>query len=99
VSSRAAQAPAPRRRWLAGLFTLLLGTLIVSLSLVAGATRWLPAGAGEVNHLIIPALAFPGVWVIVFLLAYAARSRKRMVIALALLGSLNALLVLRAFQG
>lgn len=61
-------------RWvLAGPVALLLSILLMaSLPLV------LPAGAGGVNHLVLPVLAFPLIWAILIVLAVAARNVWRL---------------------
>lgn len=68
---------------LASLFAAFLFAVVV----VAGATKWLPAGRGGVNHIVIPTLAFPAVWTVFALVLYAVRRRAR---AWAVVGVLTA---------
>jgi hypothetical protein len=64
-----------------------VGTFLVALLLVLGSSRWLPPGAGAVNHLVVPVVVFPLVWTGLILAVYVARRRGRMWAALALLGA------------
>ncbi|MEM6710436.1 MAG: hypothetical protein AAF648_16790 [Pseudomonadota bacterium] len=40
----------------------LIGAVIV----MAGMAAWLPAGAGQVNNLVIPLVIFPLIWAVLF---------------------------------
>lgn len=53
------------------------GTFLVALLLALGASRWLPAGAGAVNHLVLPVVVFPLIWTALILALFAARRRGR----------------------
>lgn len=61
---------------LQALGTLLI-TLVFALVIIAGATKWLPPGAAGVNHIIIPIIAFPLVWIVCALALYGAERRGR----------------------
>jgi hypothetical protein len=52
-----------------------VGTFVVALLLVLGASRWLPPGAGSVNHLVMPVVIFPLVWTALILALFVARRR------------------------
>jgi len=52
-------------------------TFVAAIIIVAGATRWLPTGAAEIDHIVIPAVVFPLVWVTAALGVYGARYRLR----------------------
>ena len=62
---------APRRRrrgWgrglLAGPLAFIAATLIM-----LGSTVWLPAGAAQINNLVLPIVLFPLIWTLLFLYA------------------------------
>jgi hypothetical protein len=67
------------------------GTFLVALLLALGASRWLPAGAGAVNHLVLPVVVFPLIWTALILTLFVARRRGRVWAALGVLGVGHAL--------
>jgi hypothetical protein len=54
-----------------------LAALVVALLVVCGASVWLPAGRGGVDHLLLPAVAFPLIWVALALALFAGPHRRR----------------------
>lgn len=52
-------------------------TFVVAVLVMAGMAVWLPAGTGNVNNIIVPLVAFPAIWTILFLLAYLDRRTVR----------------------
>ncbi|HJL18808.1 MAG TPA: hypothetical protein RMH99_24310 [Sandaracinaceae bacterium LLY-WYZ-13_1] len=59
----------------------------------AGATKWLPAGRAGIDHIMVPIVAFPVVWVVFALVLYAARRRGVAWAAVAGLTAIHAALV------
>ena len=55
----------------------LLAAFAGSVVVIAGATKWLPEGPGGVDHIVIPIVSFPVVWIVFALVLYAARRRAR----------------------
>lgn len=89
----AAAASAKVWRWLlAG-----PGAAVASLVVFAASPLWLPRGAASIDHLVIPGVALPGVWAIVFF--HAVLDRRLARVALVFLGIVlvNAALLLRHF--
>lgn len=68
-----------------------VGTFVVALLMVLGSSRWLPPGAGAVNHLVLPVLIFPLVWTVLILALFVARRRGRVWAVLGGLGASHAL--------
>ena len=54
------------------LFTAFFAALIV----VAGATQWFPSGAAGIDHIVLPALVFPLVWLAFVVGLLGARERR-----------------------
>ena len=85
-----------KRSWFAGSRALsgrisqvvlaIAGTFLVALLLALGASRWLPPGAGAVNHLVLPVVVFPLIWTALLLALFAARRRGRVWAAFGVLG-------------
>ena len=55
----------------------LVAAFLVSVLMVAGSTRWLPEGSAGIDHIVVPIILFPLIWVSVALFLYAARRRAR----------------------
>jgi len=68
-------------------------SLVLALALCLGATRWLPPGAGGIDHYLLAAMAFPVVWLGASLWLVGARRRARAFAALGALALASALLV------
>lgn len=69
----------------------LLGALVLALVVTSGASLWLPAGLAGIDHIVVPIVAFPVVWVVFALVLYADPRRGR---AWTLVGGLTAVHVL-----
>lgn len=87
------QHPRPGRRAavygtlyaVAVLFVAFIFALIVS----AGATKWVPPGTGGINHVLLPALAFPITWVWFSLWLYTSKRQARAWALSGLLGAVS----------
>lgn len=55
----------------------LVVAFLASVLMVAGATRWLPEGSAGIDHIVVPIILFPLIWISVALSLYAARRRAR----------------------
>lgn len=66
----------------------LLGALVFALVVTSGASLWLPPGRAGIDHIVVPIVSFPVVWVVFALALYAARRRGR---AWAIVGGLTAI--------
>ena len=55
----------------------LVVAFLTSVLVVAGATRWLPEGGAGIDHIVVPIILFPLIWICVALFLYAARRRVR----------------------
>lgn len=66
---------------------------LVAAVIVAGATRWFPRGAAEIDHIVVPAVSFPLVWLglVVGLLVAQRRVRAWGLSGLAAAGSMGAI--------
>jgi len=53
------------RFWLTG-----PATLVVSLLFMLAMAAWFPAGAGQVNNIIMPLVMFPLIWAVLFFYTY-----------------------------
>ncbi len=51
--------------------------LITSVLGMAAMPFWVPAGAGDVNHIVFPILLFPGIWALAFFYACLDESLPR----------------------
>lgn len=70
-----------------------LFALIVSI----GATRWYPEGRGGVDHMVVPAVLFPIVWVAFALALYTAPWRRAVWLSIVGLTVLHAALIAQGF--
>lgn len=77
--------------------TAVLAAFPFALAVTLGATRWLPAGPGGVDHVVLPAVLFPVVWVVFALYLYAARRRRQAWTVIAAISTLHALLAAYGF--
>lgn len=53
------------------------GAFVIALFCVAGATKWLPVGAAGVDHVVVPIVFFPLLWIGLALALHGARDRRR----------------------
>ena len=69
----------PKRPQLrATLYTLasLIAAFVVAVLVVAGGTRWLPEGRAGIDHIIVPIILVPLIWIVLAVSLYAARNRR-----------------------
>ncbi len=71
----------------------LAAAFLASVVVVAGATKWLPPGNAGIDHIIVPIVIFPVVWIIAALGLYAARRRGRAWSVLGILTAINLLAI------
>lgn len=71
--TRSATAPSKQRLWprvlLAGPLAFIAAGLIMG-----GGALWLPEGAAKIDNLVLPIVAFPAIWAVVFF--YACLDRR-----------------------
>ena len=75
----------------------LLAAFVFAVIVTAGANQWIPAGRAGVDHIVIPIVVFPLIWVTFAVMLFAARSRGR---AWAIVGGVTAThvaLIIRSF--
>lgn len=60
------------RFWLTGPFTLL-----VSLLFMLAMAAWFPAGAGNINNIIMPLVMFPLIWSVLFFYTYLTNNLRQ----------------------
>ncbi|MEO0606111.1 MAG: hypothetical protein AAF211_32075 [Myxococcota bacterium] len=53
----------------------LFAAFVFAIVVTGGATQWLPEGAAGVDHIVLPIVGFPIVWIAMGLGLYAARRR------------------------
>lgn len=82
------------RALLAGPFAVILAVLVL-----AGSPLWFPPGPANVDHIVLPLIALPGVWAILFFHALLDRSLMRVTLIGLTLAVLNVWLLVRHFQG
>ncbi|WP_040521615.1 hypothetical protein [Aliiglaciecola lipolytica] len=83
-----------RRFWLSG-----PATLIVSLLIMLAMAVWFPAGAGNVNNIMMPLVLFPLIWAILFFYTYLTTNMRRAQWLLAALFVSNSLILTFQFLG
>lgn len=66
----------------------LLGAFVFALIVTSGSSLWIPPGRAGIDHIVVPLVVFPVVWVSLTVALYAARRRGR---AWAIAGGLAAL--------
>jgi len=55
----------------------LLLSFVFAVVVTAGATKWMPPGRGGVDHIIVPVVLFPLIWIAFVVPLYASRRRWR----------------------
>jgi len=75
----------------------LVAAFVVSVLMVAGATRWLPEGGAGIDHIVVPIILFPLIWISVALVLYAARRRVRAWTIVVVIATVHAGLVAYGF--
>ncbi len=63
---------ASARFWLTGPATFLLAVIVM-----LGMAIWFPKGEAQVDNIVLPMVAFPLIWAILFFYAYLERNLKR----------------------
>ncbi|SEQ19733.1 hypothetical protein SAMN04488038_104252 [Solimonas aquatica] len=72
MSPKNSRAPLWPRWLLAGPLAALCAALIM-----AGGALWLPRGAAGIDNLVLPILAFPAIWAVLFFYACLTRHLRR----------------------
>ncbi|MEL6186514.1 MAG: hypothetical protein AAFU79_17975 [Myxococcota bacterium] len=75
----------------------LFAAFVASIVIVAGATKWLPPGAAGVDHIVLPIIFFPVVWIVAGLGVYATRRRRRAWSVLGALTGVNLVVIIWGF--
>ena len=57
--------------------TSLVGAFALAVLMVAGATKWFPEGRAGIDHIIVPIILFPLVWIALAVFLYATPRRAR----------------------
>ncbi len=70
-------SPSPTERLPREALAAVLGAFVVALLIACGASVWLPLGRAGVDHLMLPSIAFPLVWVGCGVGLYAAPNSRR----------------------
>jgi len=88
-----ARSPWPR--------VLLAGPLsfLAALCVMAGGSRWIPAGAAQIDHLVLPMVLFPAIWAGLFFYTSLSRHLARAYAVVLGLSAVSAALVLAGFWG
>ena len=75
----------------ATLYTLasLTTAFVVAVLVVAGATRWLPEGRAGIDHIVVPIVLFPLIWIVLAIWLYAARNRRTVWAVVAVIALIN----------
>ncbi|MFT4047448.1 MAG: hypothetical protein QM661_12230 [Solimonas sp.] len=85
-----------RRAWLRGLLAGPLAFVGATL-IMLGSTVWLPAGAAQIDNLVLPIALFPLIWTLLFLYALLATRLGRAYAIVAALCLINAALIATHF--
>lgn len=51
--------------------------LLLSIVFMASMSLWLPEGAAQINHLVVPVVLFPLLWAVAFFYALLGVNKKR----------------------
>lgn len=73
--------------------------MLFALVVIAGATKWLPQGDAGIDHIIVPIIAFPAVWVAFALTLYGARRPARAWAAICAVVAVHLVLIVLGFSG
>ena len=55
----------------------LVGAFLCALIVAAGSTKWLPGGAAGIDHIVLPIIAFPLIWIAFALWLYGCQRRVK----------------------
>lgn len=80
-------------------FASLLTALVCALIITGGAALWVPPGEAGIDHVVVPIVTFPVVWVVVALALYAPRRRARAWTLVAGFTLLHAILIAHHLSG
>lgn len=92
---------APRKsRWQTIARVMLAGPIVLLLSALvfAGMPLWLPRGAADIDHIILPLILLPAVWAVLFFHAVLDRSLARVAIVALVIGAANATMLVSHFS-
>ncbi|MEM6273826.1 MAG: hypothetical protein AAF735_01170 [Myxococcota bacterium] len=53
----------------------LLAAFVFAVVVTAGSTKWMPPGRGGIDHIIVPVVLFPVIWIVFVVPLYVARRR------------------------
>lgn len=82
------------RFWLAGPVAFILAVLVM-----LGMAIWFPGGAAGLNNVVLPMIAFPLIWAVIFFYAYLDRNTKRVALAFSCIALVHAALLIAHFTG
>ena len=82
------------RFWLAGPVAFILAILVM-----LGMATWFPGGAAGLNNVVLPLVAFPLIWAVIFFYAYLDRNTKRVALAFSCIALVHAVLLITHFTG
>ena len=82
------------RFWLAGPVAFILAVLVM-----LGMAIWFPGGAAGLNNVVLPLIAFPLIWAVIFFYAYLDRNTKRVALAFSCIALVHAVLLIAHFTG
>jgi len=68
---------------------------VFAVVVTAGATKWMPPGRGGVDHIIVPVVLFPLIWIAFVVPLYASRRRGRAWAAVGAVTAVHLSLVIR----
>lgn len=80
------------RFWLAGPVAFILAVLVM-----LGMAIWFPRGAAGLNNVVLPLVAFPLIWAVIFFYAYLDRNTKRVALAFSCVALAHAVLLIDHF--
>ena len=83
----------PRFRATSYALASLTAAFLVAVLVVAGATRWLPQGRAGIDHIVVPIVVFPLIWIVLAVALYAARRRSTAWAVVAVIALINVGLV------
>jgi len=82
------------RFWLAGPVAFILSVLVM-----LGMAIWFPGGAADLNNVVLPMIAFPLIWAVIFFYAYLDRNMKRVALVFCCIALVHAALLITHFTG
>ena len=64
-----------------------------------GMAIWFPRGVADLNNVVLPMIAFPLIWAVMFFYAYLDRNIKRVALAFSCIALVHAALLIVHFTG